>query len=54
MMTHRQWYVVPKVELSWKNNSHRKKRIRNVHLLAIKLMHTMQVINLACQFMEEE
>ncbi len=57
MMIHRQWYAVPKVERSWKNNFHRKKRMRKVHLLAIKLMPTMQVsfpITLACHFMEEE
>ncbi len=57
VMTHRLWYVVPKVERSWKNNSHRKKRMRNVDLLAIKLMHTTQVgfpITLAYHFMEEE
>ncbi len=57
MMRHRQWYVVPKVERSWKNNSHRKKRMRKVHLLAIKLMHTMYVsfpITLACHFMTKE
>ncbi len=53
MMTHCQWYIVPKVEQSWKNNSHRKKRMRKVHLLAIKLIPTMP-FTLACHFMEEE
>ncbi len=57
MMTCRQRYVVAKVEWSWKNNSHIKKRMRKDDLLAIKLMNTMQVsfpITLACHFLEEE
>ncbi len=37
MKTHRQWYVVAKLQRTWKNSSHRKKRIRKVDLLVIKL-----------------
>ncbi len=42
---------------SMEKQFNRKKRMRKVDLLAIKLMHTMQVglsITLACHFLEEE
>ncbi len=57
MIIHRQLYVIPKVERSWKKRSNRKKKVWKVDLLAIKLMHTMQgifPITLACYLLEEE